>query len=250
MARRGFSYTVHSGRTVALVGESGCGKTTLLYLVQRLYDTANPSNELTPGDQTINQPESGVFLDGINIKYFSPRWLRQQIGIVAQEPELFDISLADNIAYGDNSRKVSMEEIIEASMQANIHDFVMSLPKGYQTMAGSGGSHLSGGQKQRIAIARALVRHPSILLLDEATSALDAESERLVQSALDSAACDTKGVHRTCLVVAHRLSTVQTADTVVVIQRGQKMESGSPKTLLEAKGAYYALYHASKISEP
>lgn len=223
---KNFNHTVNPGETVALVGQSGCGKSTLLQLVQRFYDPI-------PVDS-----ESGIFFDGHNIRKLSPSWVRRQIGIVSQEPNLFDLSIRDNIAYGDNAREVTMDEIIEAARSANIHDFIVGLPEGYETPAGQKGSHLSGGQKQRVAIARALLRKPKLLLLDEATSALDVESERVVQDALDSAMGS-----RTCLVVAHRLSTVENADLIVVLENGRKIEAGTSEALINAKGAFYALHH-------
>ncbi|CAI2729850.1 unnamed protein product [Schistosoma spindalis] len=223
---KNFTHTVEPGQTVALVGPSGCGKSTLLQLVLRFYD---PS---------YHGPDSGVFFDDMNIRDVAPSWVRKQIGLVSQEPTLFDLTIRENIAYGDNSREVTMEEIIEAARAANIHDFITTLPEQYETKVGQRGSKLSGGQKQRIAIARALVRKPVLLVLDEATSALDNESERIVQEALDAAMGS-----RTSLVVAHRLSTVVSADLVVVLQDGRKIESGPPKALLEMKGAFYALHH-------
>ncbi|OON18176.1 ABC transporter, ATP-binding protein [Opisthorchis viverrini] len=222
-----FSHDVEQGKKVALVGQSGCGKSTLLQLVQRFYE---------PDD---HGPNSGIFFDGMNIRDLAPCWIRQQIAIVSQEPTLFNMSIRENIAYGDNTRIVSMDEIIEAARTANIHEFIMSLPEGYETLAGEGGSQLSGGQKQRIAIARALIRRPVLLLLDEATSALDTENERLVQEALDAAM-----ENRTSIVVAHRLTTVENTDEIVVIENGRKIECGSPDELLAAKGAFHALHHA------
>ncbi|KAF8565923.1 hypothetical protein P879_02860 [Paragonimus westermani] len=223
---KNFSHVITPGQTVALVGQSGCGKSTLLLLVQRLYD---------PSDLG---PDSGIFFDGRNLRQLAPSWIRRQIGIVSQEPNLFNLSIRENIAYGDNTREVPMEDIIEAARLANIHDFISALPEGYETSAGERGTRLSGGQKQRIAIARALVRKPPLLLLDEATSALDNESERVVQKALDAAVGS-----RTSLVVAHRLSTVENAELVVVLQDGRKIEAGPPRVLLDAKGVFYALHH-------
>ncbi|CAH8513092.1 unnamed protein product [Schistosoma turkestanicum] len=223
---KNFSHTIQPGKTVALVGPSGCGKSTLLQLVMRFYDPA------------FHGFDSGIFFDDMNIRNVAPRWVRQQIGLVSQEPTLFDLTIRENIAYGDNTREVTMDEIIEAARAANIHDFITTLPEQYETNVGQRGSKLSGGQKQRIAIARALVRKPALLLLDEATSALDNESERIVQEALDAAMGS-----RTSLVVAHRLSAVVNADLVVVLQDGRKIESGPPAQLLEMKGAFYALHH-------
>ncbi|NXS56655.1 MDR1 protein, partial [Brachypteracias leptosomus] len=154
---QGLNMNIEKGQTLALVGSSGCGKSTVLQLLERFYD-----------------PLSGEMVSAFNIQ-----WLRAQIGIVSQEPILFDCTIAENIAYGDNSREVSHEEIVKAAKEANIHSFIESLPKKYSTRVGERGTQLSGGQKQRIAIARALIRQPRILLLDEATSALDIESEKV-----------------------------------------------------------------------
>ncbi|XP_076858813.1 bile salt export pump isoform X2 [Brachyhypopomus gauderio] len=168
---------------------------------------------------------------GVNVCF-----LRSKIGIVSQEPVLFNCTIAENIQYGDNSRSISMEEVIEASKKAYLHDFVMSLPDKYKTQVGAQGSQLSRGQKQRIAIARAIVRNPKILLLDEATSALDTESEKIVQAALDEA---RQG--RTCIVIAHRLSTIQTADVIAVMSQGAVIEQGTHEELMAKKAAYYKL---------
>ncbi|VDL59799.1 unnamed protein product [Hymenolepis diminuta] len=227
----GFNHTVEPGASVALVGQSGCGKSTILQLIERFYDTDNSEKS-----------GEGVFLDGKNVKMLAPEWIRQQIGVVFQNPDLFDISIKENIAFGDCSREVSMNEIIKAAQIANIHDFITSLPLGYETRVGIQGSQLSGGQRQRISIARALVRKPALLLLDEATSALDAENERDIQQALSETIAKAK---ITCVVVAHRLSTVESCDSVVVVDRGQKIECGPPQALLQARGAFYALHSAS-----
>ncbi|XP_029414182.1 multidrug resistance protein 1A isoform X3 [Nannospalax galili] len=211
---------VKKGQTLALVGSSGCGKSTVIQLLERFYN-----------------PLSGtVFLDGKEIKKLNVQWLRAQLGIVSQEPILFDCSIGENIAYGDNSRVVSQDEIERAAKEANIHQFIESLPDKYNTRVGDKGTQLSGGQKQRIAIARALVRQPHILLLDEATSALDTESEKVVQEALDKA---REG--RTCIVIAHRLSTIQNADLIVVIQNGKVKEQGTHQQLLAQKGVYFSM---------
>uniref|UniRef100_A0A8C6T3R9 p-glycoprotein n=1 Tax=Neogobius melanostomus TaxID=47308 RepID=A0A8C6T3R9_9GOBI len=217
---RGLDLKVGKGETLALVGSSGCGKSTTVQLLERFYD-AN---------------EGSVLLDERDVKHLNIHWLRSQIGIVSQEPVLFDCSLAENIAYGDNSRTVTMEEIIEAAMMANIHEFIEKLPQKYSTQAGDKGAELSGGQKQRIAIARAIIRNPNLLLLDEATSALDTESEKVVHDALDQA---SKG--RTCIVVAHRLSTIQNADRIAVFKSGVIVELGTHQQLLALKGIYHTL---------
>ncbi|GFO07713.1 multidrug resistance protein 3 [Plakobranchus ocellatus] len=209
---------VDPGQTLALVGESGCGKSTTLQLLERFYD-----------------PDKGqVALDRFNIKDLNVQWLRSQIGLVSQEPILFDTSIAENIAYGDNFREVLMEEIIQAAKAANIHNFITALPGGYTTRVGNKGTLLSGGQKQRIAIARALVRNPKILLLDEATSALDTENEKIVQEALDKA---REG--RTCITIAHRLSTIKDADKIAVFKAGRVHEIGTHAQLMAKKGLYY-----------
>uniref|UniRef100_A0A286ZNX9 ATP binding cassette subfamily B member 4 n=1 Tax=Sus scrofa TaxID=9823 RepID=A0A286ZNX9_PIG len=217
---QGLSLEVKKGQTLALVGSSGCGKSTVVQLLERFYD-----------------PVFGtVLLDGQEAKKLNVQWLRAQLGIVSQEPILFDCSIAENIAYGDNSRIVTLEEIVWAAKEANIHPFIETLPHKYETRVGDKGTQLSGGQKQRIAIARALIRQPRILLLDEATSALDTESEKIVQEALDKA---REG--RTCIVIAHRLSTIQNADLIVVIQNGKVQEHGTHQQLLAQKGIYFSM---------
>ncbi|XP_058380794.1 ATP-dependent translocase ABCB1-like isoform X2 [Diceros bicornis minor] len=217
---QGLSLEVKKGQTLALVGSSGCGKSTVVQLLERFYD-----------------PLAGtVLIDGKEIKHLNVQWLRAHLGIVSQEPILFDCSIGENIAYGDNSRVVSQEEIVQAAKEANIHRFIETLPNKYDTRVGDKGTQLSGGQKQRIAIARALVRQPQVLLLDEATSALDTESEKVVQEALDKA---REG--RTCIVIAHRLSTIQNADLIVVIQNGRVKEHGTHQQLLAQKGIYFTL---------
>ncbi|XP_022083099.1 multidrug resistance protein 1A-like isoform X2 [Acanthaster planci] len=223
---RGLTVSVKPGETLALVGSSGCGKSTTVSLFERFYT-----------------PTAGlVSLDSNDIKVLNTGWLRSQIGLVSQEPVLFDLSVAENIAYGDNSRVVPMLEVIEAARKANIHDFIASLPEGYETRVGDKGTQLSGGQKQRVAIARALVRNPKILLLDEATSALDMESERVVQAALDEA---KKG--RTCITIAHRLSTIHDAEKIVVIRHGKVAEIGRHEDLMQLQGQYYSLYTAQDM---
>uniref|UniRef100_UPI00398F5DDD ATP-dependent translocase ABCB1-like isoform X2 n=1 Tax=Pristiophorus japonicus TaxID=55135 RepID=UPI00398F5DDD len=220
------SIKVGQAQTLALVGSSGCGKSTSVQLIERFYD-----------------PLKGqVFLDGVDVRNLNIQWLRSQIGIVSQEPVLFNCSIAENIAYGDNSRTVSQEEIEKAAKAANIHSFIEQLPDNYNTRVGEKGTQLSGGQKQRVAIARALIREPKILLLDEATSALDTESEKVVQEALDKA---KEG--RTCVVIAHRLTTVQNADVIAVIDNGKVIERGTHEQLLANHGAYYNLVNAQVI---
>uniref|UniRef100_A0A669QV84 ATP binding cassette subfamily B member 1 n=1 Tax=Phasianus colchicus TaxID=9054 RepID=A0A669QV84_PHACC len=224
---QGLNLKVEKGQTLALVGSSGCGKSTVVQLLERFYD-----------------PLSGeIEFDDKDAKTLNIQWLRSHIGIVSQEPILFDFTIAENIAYGDNTREVSHEEIVSAAKAANIHSFIDSLPEKYNTRVGDKGTQLSGGQKQRIAIARALVRKPQILLLDEATSALDTESEKIVQEALDKA---REG--RTCIVIAHRLSTIQNADKIAVIQNGKVIEQGTHQQLLAEKGFYYSLVNVQSGS--
>ncbi|CAG9561789.1 unnamed protein product [Danaus chrysippus] len=215
------SLQIEKGQTIALVGSSGCGKSTIIQLLERYYD---------PDVGTVDQR-------GIPIRKLKLADVRQSIGFVQQEPILFDRTIEENIAYGDNSRQPSMDEIIEAAKQANIHKFIVSLPMGYETNIGSKGTQLSGGQKQRVAIARALIRRPKMLLLDEATSALDTESEKVVQEALEAAKAG-----RTCVMIAHRLSTVRDADVICVLNNGSVAERGTHAELLELKGLYYNLY--------
>ena len=213
-----FSLTVPSGATVALVGESGSGKSTAVSLIERFYD-----------------PQGGsVSLDGVDLRQLGLRWLRSQIGLVSQEPTLFATSIRENIAFGKPG--ATEEEIESAARAANAHSFISRLPAGYNTHVGEKGVQMSGGQKQRIAIARAILKNPKILLLDEATSALDAESERVVQDALDKLM-----VSRTTVVVAHRLSTVRNADCIAVVSKGSVIETGSHEELLSKGGAYATL---------
>ncbi|KAL2345535.1 hypothetical protein Fmac_006820 [Flemingia macrophylla] len=212
------SLTIHSGKTVALVGESGSGKSTVIALIQRFYD-----------------PDSGqITLDGIEIQNLQLKWLRQQMGLVSQEPVLFNETIRANIAYGKEGNATE-SEIITAAELANAHGFISGLQQGYHTVVGERGIQLSGGQKQRVAIARAIIKSPKILLLDEATSALDAESERVVQDALDKVM-----VSRTTVVVAHRLSTIKNADVIAVVKNGVIVEKGRHETLVNIKDGFYA----------
>merc|ERR1719362_969649 len=216
--------SIKKGESIALVGESGCGKSTVIQLIQRLYDLENGKIEI----------------ENENIEALNLPWLRSKLGLVSQEPVLFDRTIAENIQYGDNEREVSMDEVVECSRRANIHNFVNALPSGYDTKVGSKGTQLSGGQKQRVAIARALVRNPKILLLDEATSALDTESEKIVQDALDAAQ-----VGRTTITIAHRLSTIKNVDQIYIIDNGQIVEHGSHEELLKQQGHYHKLWNNS-----
>eukprot|EP01133_Synstelium_polycarpum_P018363 gene18363-21975_t len=221
-----FTLSIKRGQTVALVGDSGGGKSSAIALLERFYD-----------------PSSGsIFLDGIDIKDINVRCLRQNIGLVSQEPVLFGVSIADNIRYGNEN--ASMEDIIEASKTANAHDFISALPEGYNTQVGEKGVQMSGGQKQRIAIARAMIKNPRILLLDEATSALDAENEHLVQLAIDKLM-----VGRTTIVIAHRLTTVQGADLIAFVRGGAIVEQGTHHELLAKDGFYTSLVRRQQSSD-
>lgn len=203
---KGMNVSVNPGETLALVGSSGCGKSTVVSLLERFYD-----------------PSSGnVIVDDEELKTFNLQHLRSSMALVSQEPILFDCSIRENILYGLDADAISTDQIIEAAKLANIHSFVSNLPSGYETRVGEKGTQLSGGQKQRIAIARALIREPKILLLDEATSALDTESEKIVQEALDRA---REG--RTCIVIAHRLATIVNANKIAVVKDGVVVEQGN-----------------------
>nr|XP_057941803.1 ATP-dependent translocase ABCB1-like [Doryrhamphus excisus] len=212
------SLSVKSGQTMALVGSSGCGKSTSIQLLQRFYDPQEGS--ISIGDHDIRS---------LNIRY-----LREMIGVVSQEPILFATTIAENIRYG--RLDVTQQEIEQAAKEANAYDFIINLPDKFETLVGERGTQMSGGQKQRIAIARVLVRNPKILLLDEATSALDAESETIVQAALDKAR-----LGRTTIIVAHRLSTIINADIIAGIENGEVVELGTHSQLMEKHGLYHNL---------
>jgi ATP-binding cassette subfamily B (MDR/TAP) protein 1 len=216
----GMNVEIAAGQTVAFVGSSGGGKSTIVSLLERFYD-----------------PLSGVIeLDGKDLKEYNVTHLRRMIGYVGQEPTLFATTIRGNIRYGNPD--ASDEQVEEAARMANAHDFISAFTDGYETQVGDKGSQLSGGQKQRIAIARVLVGNPRILLLDEATSALDAESELVVQDALDSILQKKK---ITTIIIAHRLSTIRNADKIHVIQGGKVVESGTHDELLALKEYYYRL---------
>lgn len=223
----GVSFTADAGKTLALCGQSGCGKSTCFQLLQRFY----------------NQMAGTIMIDGVNVKDININWLRSNIGVVSQEPVLFDTSIRENIRLG--RLDVTDDEIRAALIQANAFDFIQNLPGKIDTNVGTGGSTLSGGQKQRIAIARALVRNPKILLLDEATSALDTESEKLVQDALNKAA---EG--RTTIVIAHRLSTIRHADKIIGFAEGKVVEQGTHDDLIKNEnGVYCNLYNMQHFTE-
>ncbi|KAK7271721.1 hypothetical protein RJT34_27853 [Clitoria ternatea] len=221
MIFQGFSIKIDAGKSTALVGQSGSGKSTIIGLIERFYD-----------------PLKGVVtIDGRDIKTYHLRTLRKHIALVSQEPTLFGGTIRENIAYGA-LHKIDEAEIIEAARAANAHDFIASLKDGYDTLCGDRGLQLSGGQKQRIAIARAILKNPEVLLLDEATSALDSQSEKLVQDALERVM-----VGRTSVVVAHRLSTIQNCDLIAVLDKGKVVEKGTHLSLIAMgpSGAYYSL---------
>ncbi len=211
--------SISSGSTVALVGPSGAGKSTFVSLIPRFYD-------VTAGRVTV---------DGIDVRDMTLKSLRANIGVVQQDVYIFNSSVRDNIAYGSPGAKD--EDIITAAKNANIHDFIMTLPQGYDTMMGERGVRFSGGQKQRISIARVFLKNPPILILDEATSSLDNESELFIQSSLDELSRD-----RTTLVIAHRLSTIKNADSILVLTEKGIVEQGSHQSLLAADGVYSYLY--------
>ncbi|WP_298503140.1 ABC transporter ATP-binding protein [uncultured Maribacter sp.] len=213
-----FNLTVNKGETVALVGQSGSGKSTIANLVTRFYD--------------VNQ--GAITIDNENIKNLTKKSLRGLLGLVTQDSILFNDTVKNNIGLGKEN--ASEEEIIAAAKIANAHDFISELPNGYDTNIGDSGNKLSGGQKQRLSIARAVLKNPPIMILDEATSALDTESERLVQDALDKMM-----QNRTSIVIAHRLSTIQKANTIVVLQKGEIVEQGTHQELLAANGVYKKL---------
>ncbi|WP_372794156.1 ABC transporter ATP-binding protein [Pontiella sp.] len=218
----GISLDIPAGQTVALVGESGAGKSTLAALIPRFYEAA----------------EGSISIDGINVLDLRQQFLREQIGIVQQSPFLFDTTIRDNILFG--SRDASEEELIQAAQQANILDFILSLPEGFDSPVGEHGVKLSGGQKQRISIARVFLKNPPILIFDEATSALDTESEQLIQDALERLCKD-----RTTIIIAHRLSTVKHADTIFVLRSGEVVERGTHRQLTKLNGYYNTLYTKS-----
>jgi len=211
--------TVHAGEIIAIVGPSGGGKSTLVDLVARFYDPT----------------EGSIEIDGQDLRMVTLSSLRQQMGIVTQEVILFNDTVRNNIAYGEE--KIKLDQVRSAALAANADEFIMQLPDGYDTGLGERGVRLSGGQRQRIAIARAILKDPLILILDEATSALDTESELLVQEAIDQL---MKG--RTAFVIAHRLSTIQNADKVIVIDQGRIVQTGTHDTLLAEDGLYQKLY--------
>ena len=223
---KGINLEIEYGQMLAIVGPSGSGKSTLVDLIPRFYDPQN----------------GAVSIDGVNIREFSLKSLRSQVGIVNQETMLFNDTIRSNIAYGKPS--ASFEEIEEAARKAHAHDFILNCPQGYQTVIGDRGVMISGGERQRIAIARALLKNAPILILDEATSQLDSTSERIVQEALDSLVSG-----RTVFMIAHRLSTVRNANRIVVLDKGLIVEQGTHGQLLEKNGLYKRLYEAQELQK-
>ncbi|CAF4784224.1 unnamed protein product, partial [Rotaria sp. Silwood1] len=213
-------YVLDNGRVIQH-GASGSGKSTVIQLLERFYD-----------------PMQGkIFLDGVDIRYLNIQCLRSSLGLVSQEPILFNLTIAQNIAYGKEN--TSTEDIIDAATKANIHHFIQQLPEGYETKVGMKGVHLSGGEKQRIAIARVLLRRPKIFLLDEATSAMDFYNEQVVQETLEKA--ETENSICTSLIIAHRLSTIRSCDLICVLEKGYLVENGTHADLMKRCGAYYRM---------
>ncbi|CAF2264324.1 unnamed protein product, partial [Rotaria magnacalcarata] len=218
---------IKPSQRVALVGTSGCGKSTIIQMLERFYD-------VTSGQ---------LLLDGVDIRQLNLHWLRSHFGLVSQEPILFDLTIAENIAYG--LENVPMEDIINAATKANIHQLIEGLPQGYETRVGLKGSFLSGGEKQRIAIARVFIRRPKVLLLDEATSAMDSQNEQIVQAALEQAQIEDPS--RTSLIIAHRLSTIRSCDLICVLDRGRIVESGNHSELMQRRGIYYKMVNENDL---
>ena len=217
--------TIHKGESIALVGMSGCGKSTVINLLLRLYDTT----------------EGSISIDGHSIEDYIISDVRSLFGLVSQDVILFNDTIANNISFGNSL--ASREEIINAAKMADAHQFIMDMPQGYDTPIGDRGMNLSGGQRQRISIARALLSNPPILLLDEATSALDSHSEQIVQATLDKIIVD-----RTAVIIAHRLTTIQNADHILVLQDGKIIEHGTHSSLMQQNGVYRQMVNAQNIN--
>ena len=215
---KGIELTIEKGKTIALVGQSGSGKTTMADLLPRFYDVT----------------EGAILIDGVDIRNAKLHDVRDLMGVVTQNPILFNDTVFNNIAFGKPN--ATKEEVMEAARIANAHDFILELEQGYDTRIGDSGGKLSGGQRQRLSIARAILKNPAILILDEATSALDTESERLVQDALNKLM-----QNRTSLVIAHRLSTIQHADEIIVMHEGSIVERGNHQELIDKAGVYKKL---------
>lgn len=216
---KGVSFSIAAGETIGIVGHSGAGKSTIANLLTRMYD--------------VN--EGAIFIDGVNVRDMRFQDLRRDIAIVSQETYMFHSTLLENIRYARPS--ATLEEVVEASVKAGAHDFIMKLPDGYETRIGFGGRDLSGGERQRVSIARAILKNPRILIMDEATAAMDTKTERRIQAAIDELS-----VGRTTIMIAHRLSTLRNADSLLVIEDGKVVENGTHDELIRKKGAYYKLY--------
>ncbi|MGB9614479.1 MAG: ABC transporter ATP-binding protein, partial [Fervidobacterium sp.] len=217
---KSFSLNVRKGETIAIVGDTGSGKTTIVNLIGRFYE-----------------PTQGtIYIDGIDYRKIKLKTLRTSIGYVLQTPHLFSATIGENIRYG--KLDATIDEIIEAAKLVNAHDFIINLEKGYETQVGEGGTNLSVGQRQLIALARVVVANPKIIILDEATSSIDAYTEHLIQDAIHNL------LHgRTSFVIAHRLSTIKNADRILVIEKGKIVEEGAHKQLMKNRGKYYKLVH-------
>jgi ATP-binding cassette subfamily B protein len=222
----GVSFSAEPGQTVALLGATGSGKTTIINLIPRFYDPA----------------EGSIVIDGLDIRGVKLDSLRDQIGIVLQETTLFSGSIRDNIAFGKSD--ATMEEVIRAAEAAAAHEFIMSFPQGYDTPVGERGTTLSGGQKQRIAIARALLLDPQILILDDSTSSVDLITERTIQNALDNLMAN-----RTSFVIAQRISTVRNADLILILDKGKLVAQGTHSQLMEDSAIYADIYHSQLIED-
>jgi len=223
-ALREISLTVDPHQMIGLCGPSGAGKSTFVNLLCRFYD-------VTDGQ---------LLIDGVDIRDYDVKWLRRQIGMVLQEPYLFHGTVAENIRYGNEDAPDA--DVIKAAKAANAHDFVVGFPDGYDTMVGERGQSLSGGERQRISIARAILHNPRILILDEATSSVDTETEKQIQQALDRL---VEG--RTTFAIAHRLSTLQAANRLVVLEKGRVVEEGTHDQLVNKEGGVYAKLHQTQV---
>lgn len=216
--------TAQPGEMIGLCGPSGAGKSTFVNLICRFYDAT----------------DGQILIDGVDVRDYDIQWLRRQIGVVLQEPYLFHGTVADNIRYGNV--EADEGQVIAAALAANAHDFIVGFPDGYDTMVGERGQSLSGGERQRISIARAILHNPRILILDEATSSVDTETEKQIQQALDRL---VEG--RTTFAIAHRLSTLQSADRLIVLEHGRIVERGTHAELVNRENGVYARLHRTQV---